>query len=179
MASSGVNHDGRYALRSEKGQASGHASLDGSSKVPVAQLPSLVVTDTFPAASEAAMLALAAEAGDVAIRSDTGRTYILAQAPAATLANWKEILPVSWMRRARVTTGSIVGLASATITVTWPQAFPDANYTVTVSLEGTSTGAGLRILRILSKTATEITVRVINDDATSKTATIHAIAIPD
>lgn len=64
--------------------------LDG--KIPVEQLPAVAITDTFPVDSEAAMLALVAEPGDVAIRSDVSKTFILMAAPATDLANWKELL---------------------------------------------------------------------------------------
>lgn len=37
------------------------------------------------------MLALTAEKGDVAIRTDINRSFILKQAPADNLANWLEI----------------------------------------------------------------------------------------
>lgn len=60
--------------------------------VPTAQLPPLAINDTFTVASQAAMLALTAERGDVAIRTDNSTTYILAAEPASTLANWKAFL---------------------------------------------------------------------------------------
>lgn len=46
---------------------------------------------TFEVASEAAMLALSAKKGDVAVRSDIASTFKLAALPAATLANWKSL----------------------------------------------------------------------------------------
>lgn len=64
--------------------------VDG--KVPTSELPSIVITDTFVVADEAAMLALTAETGDVAIRTDVSKSFILAEEPASTLANWKELL---------------------------------------------------------------------------------------
>jgi hypothetical protein len=80
-----------YQKESEKGAASGYASLDGSGLIPVGQLPALAITDVFPVASQAAMLALTAEKGDVAIRSDNGKSYILSTNSPGTLADWKEI----------------------------------------------------------------------------------------
>lgn len=74
-----------------KAAANGVASLDSTSKIPVAQLPPLAITDTFPVANQAAMLALTAERGDVASRLDNGRDYILLAEPASTLANWREL----------------------------------------------------------------------------------------
>lgn len=58
-------------------------------KVPVAQLPALAITDTYEVASQAAMMALSAERGDIAIRTDENKSYVLAAEPATTLANWK------------------------------------------------------------------------------------------
>lgn len=61
-------------------------------KISSSVLPAITVSDTFAVASEAAMLALAANKGDIAIRSDISKTFILAEEPASTLANWKEML---------------------------------------------------------------------------------------
>lgn len=76
---------------SEKGAANGVATLDASGKVPDAQLPDLAITDTFDAADEAAMLALTAQKGDVALRLDVPDAYILSAEPASVLANWKKL----------------------------------------------------------------------------------------
>jgi hypothetical protein len=52
----------------------------------------LAITDTYPVASQAAMLAVVgAEKGDIAVRSDTNQTFILSAEPASTLANWVEL----------------------------------------------------------------------------------------
>lgn len=75
-----------------KGAAGGLATLDGSGKIPSSQLPSVAITDTFPVANQAAMLALTAERGDVAIRSDLNKSFILATDDPTQLANWKELL---------------------------------------------------------------------------------------
>jgi hypothetical protein len=75
-----------------KGAANGVAELDGDGKVPVAQLPAIAVTDTFVVVSEAAMLALTAEKGDIAIRSDLNKSFILSTNSPSTLADWKELL---------------------------------------------------------------------------------------
>jgi len=80
----------------QKGQPNGIAPLDSGGKLDGAYLPDLAITDTFVVASQAAMLALTAERGDVAIRTDVSKSFILSATPASTLANWKELLtPVS------------------------------------------------------------------------------------
>jgi hypothetical protein len=55
-------------------------------------LPAIAITDTFVVSSESAMLALTAETGDVAIRTDINSTFILSAGPALILSNWKELL---------------------------------------------------------------------------------------
>lgn len=74
------------------GVANGVASLDGSGLVPTSQIPPLAINDTFVVASQAAMLALTAQVGDVAVRTDETKTYILQTSPATTVANWVQIL---------------------------------------------------------------------------------------
>jgi len=77
----------------QKGAANGVATLNSSGKVPNAQIPALALVDTYVAASQAAMLALSsAEQGDVAIRTDLSKTFILIDANYSTLASWKELL---------------------------------------------------------------------------------------
>lgn len=75
-----------------KDQANGYPGLDGGGKIASAALPALAITDTFVVASEAAMLGLTAEVGDVAVRTDEARSYILQASPASTLGNWQELL---------------------------------------------------------------------------------------
>jgi hypothetical protein len=82
--------DARIAL--QKGAANGIAPLGADSKVPTAYLPALAITDTFVVGSQAAMLALTAQTGDVAVRTDLTKTYILAGTDPTVLGNWVELL---------------------------------------------------------------------------------------
>jgi hypothetical protein len=78
---------------SQKGVANGLATLDGNGKVPANQIPATAIVDTFVVSSQAAMLALnAAEVGDIAIRTDLNKTFILKATGYATLGNWQELL---------------------------------------------------------------------------------------
>jgi len=81
-----------FLLKATRGAANGVASLDAGGKVPSAQLPALALTDVFVVASQAAMLALTADPGDWAVRTDESKTYVLSASPATTLGNWVEIL---------------------------------------------------------------------------------------
>lgn len=76
---------------SARGAASGVASLDAGGKVPESQLPAVVISDVFTVATQAAMLALVAERGDIAVRTDLNKTFALGAEPASTLANWVEL----------------------------------------------------------------------------------------
>ncbi|MFJ6324088.1 MULTISPECIES: hypothetical protein [unclassified Rhizobium] len=74
-----------------KGAANGYASLDGGGKIPASQLPAIAVVDTFVVGNQAAMLALTVQKGDIAIRTDLNRSYILRAEPGTTLSNWEEL----------------------------------------------------------------------------------------
>jgi len=54
-------------------------------------IPAVAITDTYEAANEAAMLALTAQKGDICIRSDLNKSFVLSAADASILANWKEL----------------------------------------------------------------------------------------
>jgi hypothetical protein len=79
-------------LNSQKGVANGIAELDGNGLVPTHHLPALAISETFVVASQAAMLALSAQIGDVAVRTDVNKSFILTATPASTLGNWQELL---------------------------------------------------------------------------------------
>lgn len=67
------------------------ADLDGSGKVPQAQIPAVALTEFLGAVgSQAAMLALAGQRGDWCARTDLGTDWQLVSEPASTLANWRE-----------------------------------------------------------------------------------------
>src|SRR5882672_1369414 len=78
-------------ITTQKGNPNGLASLDGTGKVPSVQLPALVTNNTYVVASQAAMLALSAAVGDIAVRTDTSTNFILQSLPASTLGNWIEL----------------------------------------------------------------------------------------
>ena len=65
--------------------------LDAQNKIYENLIPAVAITDTFEANSQAAMLALTVQKGDICIRTDLNKSYVLAQTPASTLTNWKEL----------------------------------------------------------------------------------------
>lgn len=66
--------------------------LEEGGKLNTSVLPAIAISDTFVVATQVAMLALTAEVGDVAIRTDLSKSFILKAAGASTLANWQELL---------------------------------------------------------------------------------------
>jgi hypothetical protein len=108
------------------GVANGVATLDGSGLIPTSQLPPLAVNDTFVVASQAAMLALTAQVGDVAVRTDINQTFILQASPPTTLGNWVQILTPPAITS--ITASS--PLTGGTITSTGTIGISDASTTV-------------------------------------------------
>lgn len=79
-----------YVAADQLGVANGVATLGPDGKLLLSQRPPIDLIDVFPAANEAAMLALPATPGDFAVRAD-GLVYVLQSAPATVLGNWLEI----------------------------------------------------------------------------------------
>lgn len=75
-----------------KNTADGYAGLGWDGKLISSQLPSITISDTFVTASQAAMLALIAETGDVAVRTDLNKSFILKGTNPTVLADWQELL---------------------------------------------------------------------------------------
>ncbi|ENF7816153.1 hypothetical protein ABR157_001916 [Enterobacter soli] len=67
------------------------ATLDGTGKIPVSMIPSIALTEPFVVSSQASMLALNAQVGDIAKRTDLGYSFCLASLPPSTLANWVQL----------------------------------------------------------------------------------------
>lgn len=75
------------------GTASGQIPILGTGgKLDTVILPALAITETFVKGTQAEMLALTAQEGDVCVRTDLSKAFILKQEPASTLANWQELL---------------------------------------------------------------------------------------
>lgn len=83
--------------------------LDGAGLLNSAVLPAIAITDVFEVASQSAMLALTAQRGDIAIRTDLNRTFALATNSPTTLADWKEL---------RTPTDVVLAVAGLTGTIT-------------------------------------------------------------
>ena len=85
--------DAGSAASKNAGNAAGQVPVVGADgKLDTSIMPQLVITDTFEAESDDAMLALNAQKGDVCLRSDgTPGMCILAGDDPKLLANWKRV----------------------------------------------------------------------------------------
>lgn len=85
--------DAGTAASRNVGTAAGNVPVLGANgKLDDSVMPYLAIVEPFVVGSQAAMLALDVQTGDIAIRTDVNKTFILKQAPASALANWLEIL---------------------------------------------------------------------------------------
>jgi hypothetical protein len=84
--------------------------LDAGGKIASSMLPDLAITEVFVVASQAAMLALStAKTGDVAIRTDLSKSFILSTENFGTLADWKELsTPMAPVTSVAGRTGDVV-----------------------------------------------------------------------
>lgn len=102
--------DAGTAAAKDIGTAAGNVPiLDSNGKLNASVMPALAITEVFEVNSESEMLALTAQVGDVAIRADENKSYILAAEPASTLDNWKLL---------RTPTGAVLSVNGKTGAVT-------------------------------------------------------------
>lgn len=81
------------------------------------------------------------------------------------------------IRTAQVTTGSVAAGAEASITATWAVPMESADYTVVATILEATAGLSIRVLHVISQSATQVVVRVINNAADAKTGTLHVLAV--
>ncbi len=83
--------------------------LDASGKLADSVVPKIAMTNTYVVASQTAMLALSnAQEGDVAVRTDLNKSFILKASPYSTLANWQELLtPTDAVTSVNGSTGAV------------------------------------------------------------------------
>ncbi len=124
-------------ISAQKAQPSGLATLDANGKVPTSQLAAMSANDTYVVASQVAMLALSATQGDLAVRSDESKTYILADTDPTVLANWVELLNSAAVVSVNGATG-IVSLDTGDISENGSLYFTNARARTAISLGGST-----------------------------------------
>jgi hypothetical protein len=161
-----------------KGSANGLASLGSDGKLPTSQLPSLAITSTSVVSSQSAMLALSAEEGDVAIRTDNGKTYILAGDPG-TLADWKEVTAGGAVTSVNGQTGN-VSLSTTNVSEGSNQYFTDARARTATITDNMSSNPSLApsATTVTNYVASHIKAFTWNDN-TSSQSFIHGFGTKD
>ena len=116
------------AASKDVGTAAGNVPvLDSNGKLVESIIPAVAITETYVVDSETAMLALNAQVGDVAIRTDVSKSFILQSLPASTATNWKELLtPDCKVISVNGKQGAVV-LTGADISTSFTQAASRAN----------------------------------------------------
>jgi len=66
--------------------------LNAQGKLDESVLPALAIVDTYVVATEVEQLALTVQKGDVAIRTDIGKTFINKTGANASMADWQEMI---------------------------------------------------------------------------------------
>ncbi|AOC93729.1 hypothetical protein BB050_00575 [Flavobacterium anhuiense] len=142
---------------SNKNTANGYAGLGADGKLISSQLPAITVNDTFVVASEATMLALIAETGDIAVRTDLSKSFILKGSNSAILTDWQELLsPTSEVTKVFGRNGAVTAqagdynadqiteTASRKFQSATQQAFNDATSSIQTQLnsKASTTGSG-------------------------------------
>lgn len=102
--------DAGTAASKNTGIASGNIPILGSSgKLDTAVLPAIAITEVFTTNSETSMLALAAQTGDVCIRTDVNKSYILSANTPSVLNAWIELrTPTDSVLSVNGKTGAVV-----------------------------------------------------------------------
>ncbi|HQY87852.1 MAG TPA: hypothetical protein PK402_04285, partial [Tepidisphaeraceae bacterium] len=99
-SSFGTVNEAAFALVADLGTASAYDVGTSAGEIPAlgvggklltSVLPALAITSRYVVASQAAMLALTAEEGDVAIRTDLSKSFILGTGSPTILGSWSEL----------------------------------------------------------------------------------------
>jgi len=128
--------------------SSGSASDLTTGTLPTAVMPPLAINETFTVASQAAMLALTAQRGDVAIRTDIGRSFILATDSPSTLVDWKQLTAGGDVTSVASKTGAVT-LVKADVGLSNVDNTSDANKPVSTA-QATADALNLKIAQNLA-----------------------------
>lgn len=124
-------------LDAQKGAANGIATLGVDLKIPSSQLPALAITDVYVVNSEVAQLALVAEEGDVAVRTDINTSFIHNGGTAGDMTDWQELLTPGTVLSVNGYTGAVTldtdDIAEGATNLYWSQARFDTAFNAAFS----------------------------------------------
>lgn len=173
---------GDARITAARGAVNGIAPLDAASKIPTSYLPALAITSTSVVSSQVAQLALTAEEGDVAVRSDLNKSYIRNSGTAGTMADWQELLTPT------DTVLSVNGLiGSVTLTTThigeganlyWSNARGDARISAAVGVSVQAYSSNLAAFAGKAAPSGAVVGTTDSQTLTNKTLTAPVISSP-
>ena len=105
-----ISDAGSAAAKTAALNGAGNVALIGQDgRLSTDIIPALALTEINVVANEQEMLALTAQPGDVAVREDESKSYMLKNSPASTLANWVELkTPADKVQSVNGKTGTVV-----------------------------------------------------------------------
>jgi hypothetical protein len=137
--------------------------------------PALLVTEVYTVGSQAAQLALVAEEGDIAIRTDLNKSYAHNGGTAGTMADWSELLtPTDAVLSFNTRTGAIT-LTSGD--VTGALTFTPPPNTRTLTAGNGLTGGGTLAADRTFTLGTPSTVNNAATNSVSSTTHTHAVSL--
>ncbi|TBL62451.1 hypothetical protein [Hafnia paralvei] len=114
-----------------------------SGKLPVSIIPSVALTVPFVVSNQEEMLALSAQVGDVAKRTDLGYSFMLGADPASTLSNWVQLTDNVLTQLSQSSGASMIGAKDDADNPTTVQQLLDAKAnTATLSANAGATTIG-------------------------------------
>lgn len=172
--------DAGTAAAKDAGNAAGNVLIVGEDgKISADVLPALALTEIHVVDNEAAMLALQAQPGDVAVRNDVERTFMLKTTPATDVANWVELkTPTDAVASVNGKTGAVVlgtdDVAEGTTNLYYTEDRATANFTANFALaNSTSLADSATLVRV----GDAIPATVITQDETHRFVSDSQIAL--
>lgn len=150
------------------GTSEGNIPILGTNgKLASSVIPASAITETFVVSSEAAMLALSsAEVGDVAVRTDINKSFILKETGADTLSHWQELLtPTDTVLSVNGQTGTVSLSASDVSALS-----SSTKYGAGLSVSGTS-------VQLLDQDGNNLGSPITTQDTTYSAATTNSAGL--
>lgn len=174
-----IEDAGTAAAKNAATTGAGNVLLIGADgKIDSSVLPDLAISEVSVVNSEAEMVALQAQPGDIAVRNDVEKTFMLKTAPASVAGNWVELKsPTDKVQSVNGKTGTVVlatdDVAEGTTNLYYTEARATNNFTTNFAL---SNSTSLADSATLVRVGDAIPATVITQDATHRFVTDTQIA---
>lgn len=138
LTSAKITDLGSAAVKNVGASAGNVVVVAADGKIDTSLLPAIAISEPFACADEAAMLALDAQTGDIAIRADESKCYILKEAPASDSGNWLDLkVPASAVLSVNGRTGAVTldtdGVSEGSTNLYYTEDRATANFTENIA----------------------------------------------